>query len=154
MKKEKSKKNKGFVLLFTVVLSSVVFAIALGIANVLYKEIRFGTSAKNTNDAFFAADTGAECALYNDKSTSQSFVQNGSTGTVQCMGTTIAISGAYPVWDFIVSGLGSSGEGCAKVRVNKTFSPNTSLISKGYNNGGSSCIQDSSSVERQLELNY
>ena len=41
--------------------------------NISLKEIKFGTSARDTNDAFFAADTGAECALFNDKSTQTNF---------------------------------------------------------------------------------
>ena len=56
------KKNKGFVLLFAVTLAAVFLSIALGISEVALKENNFSTSAKNTNDSFFAADTGEECA--------------------------------------------------------------------------------------------
>ena len=48
---KKIKKNRGFVILFAVTLSSILLAIALGVANIALKEIRFGTSAKDTNEA-------------------------------------------------------------------------------------------------------
>ena len=54
----KIKKNKGFVLIFAVTLAAILLSIALGISQIALKEIKFGTSAKDTNDAFFAADTG------------------------------------------------------------------------------------------------
>ena len=148
--------SAGFVILFAVTLSGILLSIALGVANIAQKEIRFGTSAKDTNDAFFAADTGAECALFNDKSTSNSFAQTGGTGTVSCFGGSISLSGSYPSWSFVVSGLGNGGQGCAKVTVDKSILPTTTIISKGYNNGGGtgSCVQGTNSVERELELNY
>src|ERR1035437_11163940 len=73
MVKEIIKKNKGFVILFAVTLSALLLSIALGVANVAFREAKFNTSAKDTNNAFFAADTGAECALYYDKSTMSVF---------------------------------------------------------------------------------
>jgi hypothetical protein len=147
--------GSGFVILFAVTLTSILLAIALGATNIALKEIKFGTSVKDSNDAFLAADTGAECAMINDKFSSNSFVPSG-TGSIQCLGGTIPLSGSYPIWSFILSGLGPQGQSCANITVDKTISP-TKVISRGYNNGGSapgSCIQGSNSVERELELNY
>lgn len=151
----KLQRSGGFVLLFVIVISSIILAITLSIMDISLKEIKFGTSVRDTNDAFFAADTGAECALMNDKSTSNSFVQTGGSGTVTCLGGSIPINGAYPSWNFVLSGLGSGGGlSCARVTVDKSVSPATAIISKGFNNGGSSCVSNSNTVERQLELNY
>jgi hypothetical protein len=153
------KKNKqdGFVLLFTIMISSIILAITLGVANISNKEIKFGTNAKETNDAFFSTDTGAECALYNDKIASTSFLEVGSSGTVECLGNTFTLNGSYPVWDFVVSGLDNSGQGCVKVIVDKTDVASTIVTAKGYNDGGGVagfCIPSSNSVERQLQLVY
>lgn len=154
---KKIKKNKGFVLLFSVMLSSIILAVALGVANIAYKEIRFSTSTKDTNNAFLAADTGTECALFNDRSDGNSFVQTGGTGVVQCLGGYISLSGSFPVLSFIMSGLGTNGQGCAIVTVDKTNLSAITLISKGYNIGGGvsgSCNPGSDSIERVLELSY
>lgn len=145
----KLQKNKGFVILFAVTISAILLSIALGVTKIAFKEIKFGTSAKDTNDAFFAADTGAECALYNNNS----FIPTGPL--IQCLGGPIFVSNLGSVWSFTISGLGSGRQGCAKVTVDKTVSSNTKLTSKGYNNGSvSGCNPGSNTVERQLELNY
>ena len=152
-----NKKNGGFVLLFSVMLSSIIFAVSLGVANIALKEIKFGTSTIDTNNAFLAADMGAECALFNDRSDANSFVQNGGTGKVQCLNPSgIALSGTFPVWSFIMSGLGYEERGCAKITLDKTNSL-IKLVSKGYNVGGEIpglCAPGPNSVERVLELNY
>jgi len=147
--------RSGFVILFAITLSAILLSIALGVANVSFKEIKFGTSAKDTNEAFFAADTGAECAFVNDKSTGNSFVSSGGTGNIQCLGTTISLSGSSPVWSFVLSGLGPQGKGCAKVTVDKTSSP-TQITSNGYNNGSGSgtCIPGANTIERELLSTY
>ena len=117
---QKIKKNKGFVLLFVIVLSSIVLAVTLGVLNISLKEINFSTGAKETNDAFFAADTGAECALLYDNDTVPA--KNAFTGTasMRCAGSSITITGSSPVWNFIIPKLGSNGKGCAKVTVDKS----------------------------------
>ena len=154
MKVKNLQKKKGFVILFAVTISAILLAIALGVANIAVKEVKFTTNARDTNDAFFAADTGAECALFNDKFTVNSFPQSGGPTSIQCAGLTINFTTGLPSWNFIISGLGS-GQSCAKVNIVKTFSPNTTnIISKGYNDGGALCVQGSNSVERQIEVNY
>lgn len=153
----KKQKQSGFVLLFTIMISSIILAITLGVANISNKEIQFGTNAKETNDAFFSTDTGAECALYNDKIASNSFLEVGSSGTVECLGNTFTLNGSYPVWNFVVSGLDNSGEGCAKVVVDKTNVASTVITAKGYSDGGNVaglCNPSIDSVERQLQLIY
>jgi hypothetical protein len=135
---KKIKKNRGFVILFVVTLSSILLAIALGTANIALKEIKFGTSTKDTNNAFFAADAGAELALFNDK-----------TPNFYPIGTT----------NFIVSGLGS-GLSCAKVSVfkdNTTSPPSiiTTVISKGYNIGDAACLSSNPDrIEREIIVSY
>jgi hypothetical protein len=133
---KKIKKNRGFVLLFAVTLTAIFLSITLGVASVALKEINFSTSAKDTNDAFFAADSGIEQALYNDKLGNYS-------------GTT--------TWNFIVSGLGSSGQSCANVTVDKTASPIVTITAKGYNIGSSGglCVSTNPNrVERELATTY
>jgi Tfp pilus assembly protein PilX len=136
MTKETTKKNRGFVILFAVTLSAILLAIALGVANIALKEVKFGTSARDTNDAFFAADTGTEQALYNDKLGNYS-----GTST----------------WSFVISGLGSGGLSCANVSIDKTAPPIVTIISKGYNIASSDGLCSSTNtnrVERELKTTY
>ena len=145
--------RSGFVILFAVTLSAILLSIALGVANIALKEIKFGTSGKDTNNAFFAADVGAECALYYDRSSGSAFIP--SPPSITCNDNSITITeNPASVWTFTVSGLGSGGQGCAKVTVDKTTGSLTQVVSNGYNNGGASCVKTSNTVERQVELNY
>ena len=79
-KKTKKNKERGFVILFAVTLSSIILSIALGVANIALKEASFSTSARSTNNAFLAADTGAECALFHDRLIDSFFPVGGPTG--------------------------------------------------------------------------
>jgi len=121
------KNKKGFVLLFAVVLSSVILALALGLAKIALKEVAFETSAKNTNDAFFAADTAAECALFYDVAVAPSAFGIPTTqGDTNCAGTYVDLNNGSstpdPVgpWTFVLRPLGGTGDACAKVTVTKT----------------------------------
>jgi hypothetical protein len=153
MIKNLQKKNRGFVILFAVILSTIILSITLGVTNIALKEIKFGTSAKDTNNAFFAADTGAECALLNDKSTGSAFVS--SSPTITCNNSSILVTeNPTSVWNFTISGLGDGGQGCAKVIVDKSTSL-ISIISKGYNVGDVSCNSTNTGrVERELKVAY
>jgi hypothetical protein len=163
MKKIKTKNNRGFAILFAVTLSSIVLGIALGVVNISLKEIKFGTSARSTNDAFFAADTGIECALANDKSTSESFIEAGEP-FVYCLGGEIVPEGSYPFFEFVISGLGSAEQSCAKISVLKTEAidqqeppvpATTTIISKGYDTGDESCDSvNPDRIEREIKITY
>ena len=150
-----SQKNKGFALLFAIMLSSIILAISIGVANIALKEVNFSTSAKDTNDAFFATDTGIECALMYDKSNPTNNACLGSSA-INCAGVTIFPSGFSPNWNFIISGLGSSNQSCASVDVSKDLvNHTTSIISKGYDTGNTLCNSSNANrIERELRVNY
>lgn len=142
---KKIQKNSGFVILFAVTLSSILLAMALGIANISLKEIKFSTSAEITNEAFFAADSGIEYVLFNDKSDSSIYVP--TPGTEQS-------------WIEIIPRLGSSGTSCAKVYIyknnlNTSIPVITNIVSKGYDMGDAACESTNPDrVEREIEVNY
>jgi len=134
---QKIKRNKGFIMLFAITISSILLAISLGVANIALKEVKFGTSAKDANNAFFAADTGIEYVLFKDKSPSSIYTPVPGT------------------WNEIITGLGSSGQSCAKVTIEKTAEPATTIVSKGYNIGDGSCNSSNPDrIEREIVSNY
>lgn len=155
-KKDYFSKSRGFVILFAVVISSILLAIGLGVANIALKEINFSISSKDTNDAFFAADTGIECALNYDKTTDY-FSNTGTQTQVDCAEDFHVFISSDP-WGFSIDNLGSSSNSCANVKVIKDPSlGNTRIISYGYSKGtkiNGICNPSSKSVERVLEIIY
>lgn len=153
--------SSGFVILFAVVFSGILLAVGLGVANIALKEINFSTSARATNDAFLAADTGVECALYNDKEGSLSFVDSGS-GEVSCLGIDllleVTVSGSVSTWEFVIPPDTIPGQDyCSIVTVAKDvnqYYTTTDIVSKGYNVGDDECSYNLNRVERELKVTY
>lgn len=167
-------KNKGFVLLFAVVLSSVILSISLGLSEITLSELNFSTSARNTNSAFFAADVGVECALFYENAkvgTTEGadlvtpFGYDGSSGdllSLSCANQTFQLNeGVFSLngpWTFYLVGLGIDNKACVITTVDKTSIPGvTRVISKGYNEGGqtTNCSGEyPNRVEREIETRY
>ncbi len=160
MKYLKAKNNRGFVLLFTMVLSAVLLSMAIGASSVALKELKFSTSGRDTNDAFFAADTGADCALYFDQAAQNKFPLNGSAGVVSCANASAnsgSGNGTTASYNFTVNGLGSSGNSCVKVNVSKDASSGTlktTITTDGYSPANSPCTANSTTVNRHLVVTY
>lgn len=163
---KKIKLNKGFVMLFAVTISSIILAMAIGVANIALKEVKFGTSAEDTNKAFFAADTGAECALFHDKLVGSSFPIDGvgAPTYIDCnfYPFTVSFTGTSDTgsYDFVIPGawftLGQGDTSCSKVNVFKDKSVSPMLVvvtSKGYNIGDVACNSTNPNrVERELKI--
>lgn len=152
--KEKSKKRKirianqnGYVLLFSILISSIILAIGMGIANITTKSLALRSAGSDSQFAFYAADGGAECALLWDLKHpgftldtvfATSTFSNPPTSGVMCNEQDIAVSWAISnttanaaKTQFTINLLGDT---CAKVTVSKTNSGlDTQIISRGYN---------------------
>ena len=142
---KKLKNKKGFVILFAVTLSAILLSIALGVSNIAFNQAKFSTSVKNTNDAFFAADVGAEQALFWDYN-----LASRPDGYPDPAVGDIVISSPFVV---IVS---AEGGACARVTIEKDYSGaelKTTIVSKGYNIGDENCQSSSSNrVEREIRV--
>jgi len=63
----KKNKEKGITLYLTILILSIVLAICLGMGTILVSQIKMISSMGDSVKAFFAADTGMERILYEDK---------------------------------------------------------------------------------------
>lgn len=63
---QNTQKNNGFVILFAVLISALILLISAGIFNVVKKEVVLSSAARESQRAFYAADSALECALYAD----------------------------------------------------------------------------------------
>ena len=161
---KKIKKNKGFVLLFAVTLAAIFLSIALGVGEIALKENNFSTSAVDTNNAFFAADTGTECALYYDDPNGNgtgTIFTDPSTPQMTCDGATFNATEPSPsVWNFSITGLGSNSHSCVVVKIDKNSADipaNATAVvtADGYNLTGTTCATPpQNAVDRQLVTTY
>lgn len=66
MFKKSVKYKKGFSVLFASLTGSLVLAIGLAILSITIKQITLASAGRESQLAFYAADTGTECALFLD----------------------------------------------------------------------------------------
>lgn len=62
----KTKKQKGFALLFAVLVSSIVISIGATIISISIRQTLLSSTSRESQFAFYAANTGLECAFYWD----------------------------------------------------------------------------------------
>ncbi len=111
-----NKSPKGFTIFFAVLVASLALSVGLVIYDLLLRQLALSQVATQSQYAIYAADTGAECALYWDLkytdavpgdsdasvfATSSRMVPNdtgdsASAGTVLCNGQDI-VAGAAPI---------------------------------------------------------
>ena len=58
--------KEGFTLIFAVLIVSLLIAIAISISNIALKQLAISAVSRESQIAFYAADSGAECAIYWD----------------------------------------------------------------------------------------
>lgn len=148
-------KESGFTMLYGILIITTVLYITLGISNVVLRQVALSSLGRESGYAFYAADTAAECALYEDF---KNGAFSGAAMPVECAGVTKtpSLGGTAPLkvydfrWDF--SEGTSPIDTCADVTVLKnTLSGATTLLSRGYN----TCVPSASRrVERSLRLDY
>lgn len=158
-------KKEGFVILIAVLVSTLVISLGAFIATIALKELALSSSGKESQTAFYAADSALECALYQDLRILAFSATSSDPGpaTVYCDGTTFAVdlqsgdassSDTYFDIDFVQDGKTASTSPYARVKVHKenigTIDDKTVIEAQGYN------IKQSSPnrVERALQVIY
>ncbi len=165
----KQKKEEGFVILIAVLLSSLFLLLGSAIFMISIRELALSFGAKESQYAFYAADSGIECAVYWDfhskMATSTHSVE--PTG-VFCMDQDITQNDNW-AWKTSIDGLptnnnqggtifgfdlfpnDSSRSDCVIVSVWKDSDGSTKVESRGYN----TCdVNNPRRFERGLRVTY
>ncbi len=180
-KENKRMTNKGFALFLAVVIMSILLSISYSIVNISTKELILSMSSRESQFAFYAADSGIECAMYWDfknlepdldgnQISISAFDKNSNGANVNCNGAGNIANWTKPLpsrsgniittdTSFDIKNLNSS-DGCVSVFVKKTenvdglgniTSITTNIESRGYN----TCdVNNPRRVERGIETNY
>lgn len=151
---KKIKNENGYAILFTVIIVSAVSVIAAGISNAIYKQIVLSSLARDSQRAFYMADTASDCALLFDMEimntiTDFELLENYPWS---CGGFAVEvdpeIDGSYTIEPS--GSIGTSQNPCYRIVTTKNGSV-TTILANGYNICNKNNIR---TVERQIKIVY
>ncbi len=168
---KKIENNRGFTLLLASLIASLLATIGLAMFAIAQKEIRLSSMGRESQFAFYAADTGAECALFlnyvhNAFATSTTFTDEtlakcDGEQLIKLAGQPTFLGGPSGVTQFKynLNGVGPTGvakDYCVSVRVEKDYSnghERTQINSLGYNVACSERATSNRTLERSVQMN-
>ncbi|MEK7187103.1 MAG: pilus assembly PilX N-terminal domain-containing protein [Patescibacteria group bacterium] len=150
-------KKNGFTLFISIVVTGTLLLIATSIINVAVKEAFITGAARESQYAFYAADTGIECALFWDvkNMTGISAFSTTTGAVINCnkddnnLANEWVVGGSYTSIINQITFLPDPY--CAIVTVNKGLDGSTRIESQGYN----TCdTNNPRRVERAVRVTY
>lgn len=148
----KNKKQNGYAMLFTVIIVSAISIITAGLINAIYKQLILSSLAKDSQSAFYQADTASECALYMDRVLGQDFID--SNPFWSCGKLNLDVKMIDKNFSLIPADPDSLSP-CFRVDVTKeqvdSNKIKTTIKAKGYNICN---LNNPRTVERAIEINY
>ncbi len=147
--------QKGFAMLYTVLLVTLILSIAIGISNITLKQAILSNLAKDSSIAFYQADAAVECGLYEDTLSPKLVPLGASTGAPFICGTISMRVNPDPsvtYQDHVQYDSFNVGAAlpCFSITFDKTNASYSRVEGGGYNICGASTRQ----VERTLEVKY
>ncbi len=136
----------GFTLLLAVLITSIILSMSVGISVFIIRELLISSVGRESQKAFFAADSGVECALYWDLK--QNAFKTSSTQAISCAGVFPIVGGASGISNFDLT---FTNGACVHVKVDKTIPSSTKIDSAGHNICN---LSDPNRVERTLRVSY
>jgi hypothetical protein len=172
--RNKRRHERGFTLLLAALVSSIVLALGTSIFEIAQKELTLSSIGRDSQFAFYAADTAAECALYWDFRYNYFASTTPSGVTPTCDGQSLAPldispSGtsqpyAYPYTmtsrqvDLFTDATPPT-DYCAQVTVTKTRNATTKAVqttvrADGYSTSCATISTNARALQRSVELHY
>lgn len=141
--------SRGFTLLFSLLIMTIILSASLGIYNIVARQFKISQISRESHKAYYAADTGVECALYWDIKKNEF---SDPAYNITCLGQNK--SGSLVASSTFFS-LSFSNGSCVIIDIDKTGP--TVITAYGYNNGdaNSTCAATAPlQVERVLRASY
>ena len=143
-------KQKGYAILFTVVLVGIISIIAIGLSNSTYKQLLLSSVAKDSQVAFYQADMASDCGIYADNIVGIDNIPS-APATWPCGGYNLTKTIVTPniLYTLEDTSLTSTSNPCFLIVIDKTTG--TLIRGKGYNICDKSNIR---TVEREINVTY
>ena len=145
--------HRGFTLLLAVLVSSIMLALGSAIYNIAAKEVILSSSGRDSQYAFYSADSGIECALYWDEK-QNAFSSTSAATQMTCAGQTVSMSKSYDVPSQTeTTNVSFTPIPCIDLTVTKQDGATirTTIQSYGYNTCTAS---DPRRIERAIRVQY
>ena len=149
-------RESGITLLIAIIITGTLLLVATTIINTTLKQQSLSSAGSQSQYAFYAADTGVECAIYWDVKDSQGYsaFSTSTNSTIECNKdaqnpSNQFVVGASPVSTFTMHFLPDPY--CAVVTVTKNPDNTTVINSLGYNTCDTS---NPRRVERAIQVSY
>jgi len=156
---KKFQSQQGFTLFIALIITATLLLISTGIVALAVREAFLTTATQNSQYAFYAADTGIECAIYWDVKNSSGFTAfaTSTSATINCnQDASNSPKNPNP------NSVGGSSQSvfnltflpqpyCATVTVTKPTNGSTKIESLGFNTCSSA---DPRRVERAVRVTY
>ncbi|MEX0672823.1 MAG: hypothetical protein WDZ82_02595 [Candidatus Paceibacterota bacterium] len=170
--------DSGVSLLVAIIVVAVVMFISAAVSGMSFNQLQLTSIGENSQYAFYAADSGIECALYwdllHDAFPSPDEVGDGSTGDIECNDNSSDSSwgvkemsvdenvacdgGTCDITTFKIVGLLSEPEACAQqVTVTETQMSDGRIRTDVESLGRNDCSNDADpdrTVERAVRVTY
>lgn len=153
--------ERGFTVLLAALVASLVLSLGISVFTVAQKQLILSSTGRNSQYAFYAADSAAECALYWDMR-HQHFT-TGAPTALACAGNSaiaVSVTGYVPetptepatgVYRFRYEPNGY----CADLEITKGLThPRTLIRADGYNVTCAQIVSSSRVLQRSVELTY
>ena len=174
MERKKNNNERGFTLLLAALVASIVLVLGSSIFSIAQKQVTLSSIGRDSQYAFYAADTAAECALYYDirfhafgtstAPTEAAIVcdkaADGSDLTVQTTVTSSenAATSTFTMDFFsrdVANNHAATALNCAQVTIAKNPTPPyTAIHSDGYSTSCATINTSSRALQRSVELHY
>lgn len=141
--------SKGFAILFTILISSVILSIALGISSIAYNESILSASAREAHYSFFAADSGVECVLAHD-----GVIVGPGPISINCGGNPIDVVVNLPQYSFYEPLVNDTNCAYVTIERNVPLSGSQNMQSSGMGSGMVSQSQNSVLVTKIVSHGY
>ena len=150
--------DAGFTLLLAALISSIVLVLGASIFGIAQKELTLSSIGRDSQFAFYAADTGAECALYWDIR-HQYFAPTPPSETPMCDEETLAMSGDTSSYPYTVAFEFEPNGFCVDVEVSKSLNETTGAVdtvvrADGFSTGCALIATNPRTLQRSVELAY
>jgi len=147
--------KRGFTILLAALVASLVLALGISVFSIAQKQLILSSTGRNSQYAFYAADTAAECALYWDARFNYFGTTTPPGIDPACDAQLLGATGNRTSYPYTIAFEFEPNGYCARVTVRKnTVHPRTLIRANGYSVGCDAIATSDRALQRSVELSY